>query len=398
MPTHPRRRIYNLFEGRRPHGWALVLRIALFALILLNVLAVVLETVESLYSRYSSWFQWFEVVSVAIFTAEYALRLYSCVEEPHDRFRDPATGRLRFALTPFAIVDFLAIVPMFLMPFGVDAGDLRIVRVLRVFKLGRYSPAMGMLGRVLYAERKNLAGALITLLVLLVLSSSTVYFLEREAQPKGFGSIPESMWWAMSALTTVGYGDVTPVTPLGRVVGGFVTILGIVMLALPTGILASGFIEETKRRNFVVTWSLVANVPLFSGLIAARIAEIVELLKPHVADPGEIIVRKGDDAHSMFIIESGEAQVDFGAGREPVLLRGGAIFGEMALIEKATRSATIRAASELRLLELSASDFHALMESHAELRDIVHRIAVERKSSSHAHGARREAGHTVLSG
>jgi voltage-gated potassium channel len=309
------------------------------------------------------------------------LRLYACVEDPRERYRGGIAGRIRFALTPLAIVDLIAIAPLFFILFGVDAAQLRLLRILRVFKLAHHSPALAMLGRVVYNERKNLGGAVIILAVLLVLSSSAIYYLEREAQPKAFGSIPDAMWWAMAALTTVGYGDVTPVTALGRVVGGFVTVLGVGMFALPTGILASGFVDEAKRRDFAVTWALVAGVPLFAGLVAPRIAEIVSSLKTHITEPGEIIVRQGDDGHSMYIIAAGEAQVEFGPGRDPALLRGGDIFGELALLERKPRSATVRALTECRLLELSAAEFHALMEIHSDLRSIVHRIAATRQSS-----------------
>ncbi len=381
-PTHRfRRRLYYWLEDR-PQGWGRVIQPVIVAVIVINILAVILETVKSFADRYHEIFHWIEIVSVSIFVVEYALRVYCCVEDRHDRYRKPARGRIRFVLTPMALIDFIAIVPAFVLFFGLDLGDLRLVRVLRIFKLARYSPAMAMMGRVLHAERRNLAGAVIILAVLLVLSSAIVYYLERDAQPDKFGSIPESMWWAMAALTTVGYGDVTPITPLGRIVGGFVTLLGMGMFALPTGILASGFVEEAKRRDFVVTWNLVAGVPFFASLLAPRIAEIVGRLNPRIAEPGEVIVRQGDDAFSMFIIAAGEAAVEFGPGIEPARLKPGDFFGEIALLEKMTRSATVRAVTECRLLELSAAEFHALMELHEDLRAAVARIAAQRKAAN----------------
>jgi voltage-gated potassium channel len=381
-----RRRLYYWLEDR-PHGFGRVIQAFIFALILINVLAVTLETVKPLAERNHALFHWIEMISLAVFTFEYGLRLYCCVEDRLDRYRDPVLGRVRFALTPMALIDLVAIVPAFFLLVGVDLGDLRLARILRVFKLARYSPAMAMLGRVLYAERRNLGGAVIILLVLLVLSSAGVYYLEREAQPDKFGSIPETMWWAMAALTTVGYGDVTPVTPLGRVLGGFVTLLGMGMFALPTGILASGFVEEAKRRDFVVTWNLVAGVPFFASLLAPRIAEIVSALKPRIAEPGEVIVREGDDAYSMFIIAAGEAAVEFAGGREAARLNPGDFFGEIALLERTTRTATVRAVTECRLLELSTAEFHALIELHADLGAAVARIAAQRKAANTANAA-----------
>jgi voltage-gated potassium channel len=314
---------------------------------------------------------------------EYAARLYAATASPREQHRHPVLGRLRFALTPMAIIDLVAILPLFfLVLFGLDLGSLRIVRILRILKLMRYSPAMAMLGRVVYNERKGLVGVLLIFVVLLLLASTVGYYAERAAQPKAFGSIPEAMWWAMAALTTVGYGDVTPVTTLGRIVAGFVALLGIGAIALPTGIVASAFVEESKRRDFTVTWSLLAGVPFFRDLLAPRIADLVRVLRPRFVASGEVIVRKGEEGDSMFIIASGEAEVDLGPARDPVVLGPGQFFGEMALIERSARTATVRAAGECKLLELAAADFHDLTKQHADIKETIHRIAAERKAAN----------------
>ncbi|MGH7004598.1 MAG: ion transporter, partial [Alphaproteobacteria bacterium] len=243
------RRLYDLLEARHLKGLALTVRGGLILLILANVVAVILETVEPMAKAHGHFFEWFEYVSVAIFFIEYLARLYACTAGPREQFRHPLWGRLRFMLTPLAVVDLIAVSPLLLqLLFGFDAGPLRIVRILRVFKLMRYSPAMAMLGRVIYNERRGMAGAFVIFLVLLTLSATVAYYVEREAQPKAFGSIPDAMWWAMAALTTVGYGDVTPVTPFGRIIAGLVALLGIAVIALPVGIVASAFVEEHKRR------------------------------------------------------------------------------------------------------------------------------------------------------
>ena len=377
------RRLYDLLETRHLHGWGFATQAGLFLLIVANVIAVVLETVEPLAKAHAGFFHWFEIGSVAIFLVEYVLRLYACTASPREQFHHPVLGRLRFALTPMAVIDLVAILPLFFLLFaGLDLGSLRLVRILRVFKLMRYSPAMAMLGRVVYNERKGLFGAFVILLILLVLSSTVVYYFEREGQPKTFGSIPEAMWWAMAALTTVGYGDVTPVTTVGRIIAGFVAILGIGAIALPTGIIASAFIEEHKRRDFTVTWQLLTDVPFFRQLMAPRIADLVRVLRPRFARPREIIVRKGEEGDSMFIIASGEVEVELGGGREPIVLEPGQFFGELALIERTARSATVRAADECKLLELSGKDFHELARQHPELKDAIHKIAAERKAAN----------------
>jgi voltage-gated potassium channel len=380
-PFH--RRLYDLLEARHLRGWALVVQGTLILLILANVAAVVLETVEPLAKAYGSAFDVFEYISVAIFAVEYAARLYACTAGPREHFRHPLWGRLRFMLTPMAVIDLVAILPLFLgLLFGLDLGSLRMLRILRVLKLMRYSPAMAMLGRVVYNERRGLAGALVIFIVVLLLSATLLYYVEREVQPKTFGSIPDSMWWAMAALTTVGYGDVTPLTTIGRIIAGMVALLGIAIIALPVGIIASAFVEEHKRRDFTVTWSLLAEVPFFRQLMAPRIADLVRVLRPRFVKADDVIVRKGDEGDSMYIIASGEAAVDLGPGREPIVLGPGQFFGEMALIERTSRTATVRATDECKLLELPAKDFQELLQQYPELGDSIHKIAAERKAAN----------------
>jgi voltage-gated potassium channel len=177
------------------------------------------------------------------------------------------------------IIDLLAILPWYIhdiLPFDLRA--LRLLRLFRLLKLVRYSPALETLKRVVAHEWRALLGALLLILMLLMASSTVMYFLERSAQPQQFGSIPASAWWALETLTTVGYGDVTPATPLGKIFGGIVMLLGLCTFALPVAILATGFNQESSRHEFVVTWSMVARVPLFSTLEAAEVAEVTKLL------------------------------------------------------------------------------------------------------------------------
>jgi voltage-gated potassium channel len=221
----------------------------LVALIVGNVVAVILESVHSVYARHRAAFDAFEWFSVAVFTVEYLLRLWSATEDP--RYAHPLKGRLRFMLTPGALVDLVAIVPAYL-PIALDlrfARIVRLVRMLRILKIGRYSQPLRMFGRVFRSRRDDLVLIAALLLVLLVLSSSSMYFLENGAQPEAFSSIPASMWWAMATLTTVGYGDVIPVTPLGKAIGSFIAVLGIGIFALPAGILAGAFADEIRKQK-----------------------------------------------------------------------------------------------------------------------------------------------------
>ncbi|MCU0637893.1 MAG: ion transporter [Methanothrix sp.] len=222
----------------------------IMGLIVLNVAAVVLETVESIYTPYASLFYAFEIFSVAVFSIEYILRVWSCTANP--RFKDPVLGRLRFMITPMALVDLFVVLPFYL-PFII--GDLRFMRAIRLFrlfrvlKLARYSESLQTFVDVLRLKKEELILMFFAIMILLVISSSLVYEAEHEAQPDAFASIPAAMWWGIVTLATVGYGDVYPETAWGRLIGSVVVILGIGLFALPTGVLASGFAEVLARRK-----------------------------------------------------------------------------------------------------------------------------------------------------
>ena len=246
MPT--RRRTWEILECTRP-GDAAGRRFAIFILTLIsvNVAAVVLESIQPLERRLAPQFQAFERASVLVFTAEYLARLWSCTADP--RFRGAVRGRIRFVLSPMALVDLLAVLPFFAAMATMDLRVLRaarLFRIVRLLKATRYIAAMRLLRRVLRAKREELVLTTALMTVLLVIASTVIYFAENAAQPDKFSSIPESMWWAVATLTTVGYGDVYPVTPLGRLAGGLIAILGLGFFALPTAILGAGFVEAIK--------------------------------------------------------------------------------------------------------------------------------------------------------
>jgi voltage-gated potassium channel len=251
MYQKAKRRTYELLErevGQTPLDRAFDLFIT--ALIVSNVLAVMLETVEWVKAPMEPYFAAFEVFSVVVFTAEYLLRLWACTSDA--RYAGAVRGRLRFALSPMALIDLLAIAPFFLEFLAVDlrfVRTLRLFRLFRIFKLARYSDSMVTLGRVLRSRREELLVTLFVVVVLLVFSSSAMYYVESEAQPNQFSSIPAAMWWGVATLTTVGYGDVYPVTTAGRFLGAAIAILGVGLFALPTGILASAFSEELQKKR-----------------------------------------------------------------------------------------------------------------------------------------------------
>jgi voltage-gated potassium channel len=242
-------RVYEILE--RPSradrlSWGIEL--ALIALIIANVVGVALETVPTIQARYRNAFLLFDTGSVAIFTIEYVLRIWANAEREPEL---PAwRARLRYARSPMALVDLAAIVPFYLALFlPVNVQSLRMLRFLRVYKLTRYSPALTVLMDVIQEEAATLLAAFSLLAILLVFAATGAYLVEHRAQPDEFGSVPAAMWWAMVTLTTVGYGDVTPVTAAGRVFGAFITVLGVGMAALPAGILASGLADHLHRRR-----------------------------------------------------------------------------------------------------------------------------------------------------
>jgi voltage-gated potassium channel len=225
--------------------------IFIMALISLNVIAVILESFEPLRLRYHSEFIIFEIFSVIVFTIEYLLRLWSCTINP--TYTKPFWGRVRFIASPLAIIDLMAILPFYLpmlLPFDLRfLRAARLFRLLRVLKFGRYSESMKLFGKVLKNKKAELVSSFLIIGILIIISSSLLYYVERDAQPDKFSNIISSMWWGVATLTTVGYGDIYPVTWPGKLFAAIVSLLGIGLFALPTGILSAGFIEAIKDRN-----------------------------------------------------------------------------------------------------------------------------------------------------
>ena len=242
----------------------------LVVLILLNVAAVLLESIEPVRLVFAAHFRAFEIFSVSVFTIEYLLRLWVSVEFDGAAAAKPATiQRLRYAVSPMAIIDLLAVLPFYLGAFGLLGADdmrvLRILRLLRLFKLTRYADSMSLLWRVLRENASNFAAALGVLLIVMILAASGMYLIEREAQPEAFGSVPSAMWWAFATLTTVGYGDVTPITPMGKVFGAAVTVVSIGIVALPAGLLASSF--SARLRQSTEAYRDAADLAAADGIV-----------------------------------------------------------------------------------------------------------------------------------
>jgi voltage-gated potassium channel len=265
------------------------------------------------------------------------------------------------------VVDLLAFAPFYLAPLiGIDTRVLRLFRIFRFLRLAQGSPALTTLSRVVYNERRALAGTVVMIFGLAFLCATAMYLIEGDQQPERFGTIPLSMWWAITTLTTVGYGDAVPITAAGRILAAIVMVLGLGMFALPVGILSSGYMEEIRRRDFVVTWAMVARVPLFSRLEAADVAEIMRILRAKTVRRGEIITVRGERADAMYFVSSGE--IELVLPTEKIQLKDGDFFGELSLLKHVRRVGTARALFKTDLLVLDADDFEQLLDRMPALR------------------------------
>jgi len=248
MNHHPvKHKIHAAFYGTHSSHASLKLQLAISVLIVLNALAVLLETVETVRISCEQAFVVFEIFSVSIFAIEYLARVWVANLTPN--YQHPVGGRIRYMLTPMALIDFLSILPFFLAMAGVDLRVLRLVRLLRLLKLTRYSKAMNRIADAIKACKEELLMILILMGILLLISATLIYFSEHEAQPEAFSSIPASLWWAVVTLATIGYGDVYPITIAGKIIAGVAAIFGIGMFALPGGIIASELISRTKNKD-----------------------------------------------------------------------------------------------------------------------------------------------------
>ncbi|NJK68616.1 MAG: potassium channel family protein [Microcoleus sp. CSU_2_2] len=219
-------------------------------LIILNITAFIASTSSSFSLEYKLLFEYVEIICSLVFTIEYVLRMWVCTVDL--QYSHPVWGRIKYALTPLSAIDLISILPFYLLllfPQLSFVHVISILRLLRLLKISRYSDSVQTLAIVLYAKKEELIATAFAVFIILIFSSSIMYFVESSANPKAFGSIPDAMWWGVVTLTTVGYGDIYPITPLGRFLGAILAFLGIGIFALPAGIIASGFSEEVQKRK-----------------------------------------------------------------------------------------------------------------------------------------------------
>ena len=243
-----RRKLATIFEDEEPRSrLTRLFDAALALLIIVNVSGVILESVESIRRHFAVELDLLEHTATIIFATEYVLRLWACVDLRDQRYRNPLWGRLRYMRSFFALVDLVSVLPAIIGFFGAaDLRVLRLLRLLRMLKLVRHSTTFGLLFAVLREERQSVSALLFVLLLTVTIAGSLMFMLESETQPTVFTSIPIAMWWAIETLTTVGYGDIVPMTAAGRIVGGVVSIIGIGTLALFSGLITVGFLDQLR--------------------------------------------------------------------------------------------------------------------------------------------------------
>jgi voltage-gated potassium channel len=334
---------------------------AAYVAVATGVAMMLLLTVNPAYEAAHRWVDAVLWACLAFFIFEWVVRL---------RHAFLAQRGLAYAVSGRGLVDAVcaAAIPLAML-FATNARSAWLLGVFWILKLVPGIPGLRQLRRVLAVESRSLLSVLVIFLMVLFLSSVAVHFLEREAQPVAFGSVPAALWWAVVTLTTVGYGDVVPITPLGRLVAAIVMICGLGVFGLGTGILATGFAAETRRDNFLRTWETVSKVPFFAALGPSAIADVTHMLRTMDLPSRTMIIRKGQAGDCMYFIADGEVEVDL-PGKK-VSLGPGAFFGEMALLGNNLRSANIVTTRVSRLLVLDLVDFRMLMARHPDLAETI---------------------------
>ena len=372
------RRLYQLLQPETAGTAARAFRIAHHAMVIVGIAIMLADTVapwrEAHYRILDAGFQ----IVCAFFIAEYLVRLGAAAAAPAAHRRG-WQARLAWMVSGSGLFDLLGALPG-VLDVTLNSKYASLYGFVWAFKPIRYSAGLASLQRVISRARHALLSVLLAFGIVLLAAASLAYLLERNAQPELFGSIPQALWWAIVTLTTTGYGDVTPITPAGRVLAGVVMVSGILVFALWAGILASGYAEELRRREFLRTWDLVAKVPFFNNVGASAIADVARLLRPRDYPARAVIVRRGERGDCMYFIASGEVEVRLRPAT--VRLGPGEFFGEIALLTGGPRNATIVATQPCTLLTLDIVDFRQLLGHQPELARVVSEEAERRLAAA----------------
>jgi voltage-gated potassium channel len=368
-------RLYRLLQPETPGTAARVFRVVHHTMIAAGIAIMLADTVAAWRLAWAAALDGGFQIVCGFFFAEYLLRLVAAPGAPGAEHRGIWRSHLAWAVSLGGICDVVGALPGVLdLLFNPSYASL--FGFVWVFKLVRYAPGLASLQRVISDARQAMLSVLLGFCMVLLLAASLAYLLERAAQPDVFGSIPAALWWAIVTLTTTGYGDVIPQTVGGRVLAGTVMVSGILVFALWAGILATGFAEETRRREFLRTWDLVAKVPFFHDIGATTIADVARRLRPRDYPAGAVIVRRGENGDCMYFVASGEVEIRLPS--EPIYLGPGQFFGEIALLTGGPRNATVVAAQRCTLLSLDIVDFRELLGRQPDLARIIHEEAERR--------------------
>ena len=367
--------LFRVLDPDSPDSAARIFRVVHHVLAAIGIAIVLAETMPEVQAEHGQALAAGFYVIGAFFVAEYILRLIAAPAAPGGEHLSPWRARYLWAISLGGIFDLICAVPGILIM--AERPWASLFGFIWAFKYVRYSPGLAGIGRVVRNERQAIFSVLLGFGIVLLTAASIAYLLERDVNPQAFGSIPAALWWAIVTMATTGYGDVVPQTVAGRILSGIVMTGGILVFALWAGILANGYAQELRRREFLRTWELVAKVPFFHNIGASLIAEVARLLRPRDYPGGAVVMRRGQAGDCMYFIADGEVEIQLSSQR--VYLGSGQFFGEVALLTGAPRNATVVATQPCTLLALDVVDFHELMARQPELARIIHEEAQLRR-------------------
>ncbi len=352
-------------------------RILLITTVLSIVLFSLLDNAPSIHESYGSLFYNLSTYLYIILFIDYLLRVIGSIKhldmENNDEFIH-YNSLFSYLFSYFGLIDFIATIPFYMFLFNINNTDLlTIISISTLLKIARFSPALLVLKDVIVSERKSLLAAFYLMMILTFSISTMLYFVERDANPEGFPTLLNSIWWAIVTLATVGYGDVVPITALGKLLGAIASISGLGMFALPAGILASGFAQEMKRLRNITNWNMVSSVPIFSNLEFGVIADITKLLHIKRFSKNELIIKEGSKGNAMYFIVEGSVLVHKKGLK--VTLKKGEFFGEIALLKNIPRTANVTSKSKCELLELTTYDFQNFIRTKDDILKKIEKVA-----------------------
>ena len=347
-------------------------RVLQFLAIATGLTAMTAMTVPELRAEFHVWLSIALWLCLGVFAGELILKCW-----PASRAEDEPN----YLFTAAGVIDLMAVVPIpVALLAGVSSDVAWLLASLWLLKLTALVPGFALLGRVLSLEARPLASVLVIFLIVLLLAGTALHILEGGRQPQQFGSLPLSLWWAVTTLTTTGYGDSVPETFLGRLIAGIVMICGLGVFGLWTGILANGFAAEHRRRDFIRNWDLVTQVPFLRNLDPPAIIALTRMLRPVELAASTVVVRRGRPGDCMYFIASGEVEVK--VEPQPIRLGPGAFFGEIALLRDSTRTATVVTTAPSTLLILEVADFRDFMAHHPDLATAIAKEASRRDAAN----------------